>query len=141
MDSISSVAFQAFTDVAPFRIDTVGHVSIAAVRIYSTLVNIWETKQGTGHAGHGTITSVNKQKHLHHGSPSDCAVTWHLCIWSKWEEKDFVVFLGMKFGGGVLKSKRVNQVLSTEDHKYHLLKKNLFRGNDLIQKKLCIIEP
>lgn len=51
-----------------------------------------------------------------------------------------MVFFGMKFDECVLKSKRVSQVLSTGDHKYHLLNKNLFRGNYLIQKWLYVIE-
>lgn len=58
--------------------------------------------------------------HLHHGSHSVlcCAVLCsHLCMWSKWEEKDFVVFFGTKFDGGVVKSRRVYQVLSTGDDK------------------------
>lgn len=45
MDSVSSVALQALTDIAPLRIDTAWHISIAVVRIYRTLVNICEREQ------------------------------------------------------------------------------------------------
>lgn len=106
MDSISSVALQAFTDVSPLRVDAVRHAPIAAVRARSALVNVCGAEQGTGHRGQETITSINKLKHLCHGPPSDCVVTWHLCMGTKWEEKDFVVFFGMKFDGGVLNPRK-----------------------------------
>lgn len=49
MDSISSVASQALADVAPLRVDALGHAPVAAVRACCALVHVCGTQQGTGH--------------------------------------------------------------------------------------------
>lgn len=46
MEPISRVAIQAFTDIAPFSVDTARQVSITVVHICSTLIDICEMKQG-----------------------------------------------------------------------------------------------
>lgn len=91
MEPISHVALQAFTDIAPFSVDTPWQVSITVIHICSTLIDICETKQGEGTCG-------SWNHHL-----SQMMLLPIICT-HEVKRGTFCSFFGMKFSKDALKS-------------------------------------